>query len=71
MKFYQQASLKASQTIEDAAASPYARTKINNVRASALLTLCAHEVAPCIDAEEDEEQEGEAPQVGASVGEEG
>jgi len=71
MKIYQQVSLRASQTIEDAAASPYARTKINNVRASALLTLCAHEVAPCIDAEKDEEQEGEAPQVGASVGEEG
>ena len=71
MKIYQQVSLKASQTIEDAAASPYARTKINNVSASALLTLCTHKVAPCVDAEEDEEQEGEAPQVGASVGEEG
>ena len=71
MKFYQQVSLKASQTIEDAAASPYARTKINNVRTSVLLTLCAHKVSPCIDAEEDEEQEGETPEVGASVGEEG
>ena len=71
MKFYQQVSLKASQTIEDAAASPYARTKINNVRASATLALCAHKVSPCIDAEEDEEQEGEAPEVGASVGKEG
>ena len=71
MKIYQQASLRASLTIEDAAASPYARTKINNVRASVLLTLCAHKVSPCIDAEEDEEQEGEAPQIGASVGEEG
>ena len=71
MKIYQQVSLKASQTIEDAAASPYARTKINNVRASALLILCSHKVSPCIDAEEDEEQEGETPEVGASVGEEG
>ena len=71
MKIYQQVSLKASQTIEDAAASPYARTKINNVRASVLLTLCTHKVSPCIDSEEDEEQEGEAPEVGASVGEEG
>ena len=71
MKIYQQVSLKASQTIEDAAASPYARTKINNVRASVLLTLCAHKVSPCIDSEEDEEQEGEAPQRGAAVAEEG
>ena len=71
MKIYQQVSLRATQAIEDAAASPYARTKINNVRASAMLTLCTHKVALCIDAEEDEEQEGEAPQVGASVGEEG
>ena len=71
MKFYQQASLKASQTIEDTTASPYARTKINNVRSSATLALCAHKVSPCIDAEEDEEQEGETPQIGASIGEEG
>ena len=30
-----------------------------------------HKVAAGIDAEEDEEQEGEAPEVGTSVGEEG
>ena len=71
MKIYQQVSLKASQTIEDTIASPYARTKINNVRSSATPALCAHKVSPCIDAEEDEEQEGETPEVGASVGEEG
>ena len=38
---------------------------------SAKLSLLSHQVAAGIDAQKDEEQEGEAPQRGAAVGEEG